>query len=454
MKKYIRAFIVFFIASLLFRIVISSFGNHPDIFSNAHWGEWIYFNGPKMFYLNNIWIYEWPTQLPIINLIYAVNFMIFLKLVSIFSLIGKALSSFNLAPSIFKYFFSFIDWFAWQNFETTPLKNGFLMTMKLIPILADMAVAFFIKSIGKKVGREKLGVFLAAVFLIMPCSWYLSALWGQYDQVASLLLVLAFYLLASLMFSMVGWRRRLILMLLSFFLCTLSIQIKPTGLFFIPMFFVLYLMLKPSIVEMFSTSFLFISLNCFSALAFSPDERPIFKFMSEVVAPKIFFEKRFLLSNQAFNLWQGLGTLVSLQIDGIWVKMVVFVIVFILTVLALWVFIRNKQIKMFWIALYILMAGNYLFNIGMMNRYFYTPIVVMGVLSLYYPKIVKYWVLTLIIFTFNLYYSWGYPMAVGIWDVFWKSKFWIFVLSFGNVMIYFLTLKETGCFKHVKKKNN
>jgi len=280
-------------------------------------------------------------------------------------------------------------------------------------------------------------------------------LWGQYDQLSSFILILALFMLSCLMFNKTGKKQRLILVVLSFLLCILSIQIKATGIFFIPLFLMLYLMSRPSIKEIISISSVSIAINYLLAMIFTPGGRSVFMFIREIIIPKIFYERRFLLSNQAFNFWQGLGALIEIKLEGgLWVKIAIVTIVILLTSLAALVLIKNRNIKTFWVSLYIVIAGNYLFNIGMMNRYFYTAIIVMGILTVYYPKIIKYWILALIIFSLNLYYSWGYPAAVGIWDVFWGNRLWVFLLSFGNILIYFMALKETGCYKKIKRVNN
>jgi hypothetical protein len=41
---------------LLLRIVLSSLAFHGDIVTQAGWGKWIYENGVKGFYENNVWL--------------------------------------------------------------------------------------------------------------------------------------------------------------------------------------------------------------------------------------------------------------------------------------------------------------------------------------------------------------------------------------------------------------
>src|SRR5687767_10639486 len=94
---------------LVLRLLFSLYGNHPDILSLAGWGQWLFQHGTKGFYENNIWVYAWPTQAPLFNLImlgahlgyeYTLNTMRFLN----FNVVP------HLAPGHMLWWFEWIKW--------------------------------------------------------------------------------------------------------------------------------------------------------------------------------------------------------------------------------------------------------------------------------------------------------------------------------------------------------
>ncbi len=92
-----KALLLILGGGLLLRLFLSPISFHPDVYSLASWGKWIYENGPKGFYENRIWIYEWPTQFPVFNLL-MLFCMYFYKIIY---LILK--SSLGIDSELFKY---------------------------------------------------------------------------------------------------------------------------------------------------------------------------------------------------------------------------------------------------------------------------------------------------------------------------------------------------------------
>ncbi len=71
--------------------------------------------------------------------------------------------------------------------------------LKVPPILADLAIALVLAWAGRRWFGRWAGVLAAALFLLVPVSWYDSALWGQVDAVGALLMLVALVLLIE------GW---------------------------------------------------------------------------------------------------------------------------------------------------------------------------------------------------------------------------------------------------------
>ena len=69
-----------------------------------------------------------------------------------------------------------------------------LQLCKLPAVLSDLAIAVFVYLTVKRYAPVKGALVAAAVFVLNPASWFVSAYWGQADSVAAVFLVLAIYL--------------------------------------------------------------------------------------------------------------------------------------------------------------------------------------------------------------------------------------------------------------------
>jgi len=74
-----------------------------------------------------------------------------------------------------------------------------LLLLKLPPILADVAIAALLYRAGSRWFGGRAGVVAAALYLLMPVSWFDSALWGQVDAVGAMVMLAAVLALAE------GW---------------------------------------------------------------------------------------------------------------------------------------------------------------------------------------------------------------------------------------------------------
>jgi hypothetical protein len=77
--------------------------------------------------------------------------------------------------------------------------GGGVELLKLPAILADAGIAALLYVAGRRWLGERAGLIAAALYLLVPVSWYDSALWGQVDAVGALVMLAAVVLLAE------GW---------------------------------------------------------------------------------------------------------------------------------------------------------------------------------------------------------------------------------------------------------
>ncbi len=76
-----------------------------------------------------------------------------------------------------------------------PTNYGLLLQLcKLPAVISDLGIAIFVYLIVRKRWPATGALWAAAVFVLNPASWFVSAYWGQADSVAAVFLLLAIYL--------------------------------------------------------------------------------------------------------------------------------------------------------------------------------------------------------------------------------------------------------------------
>lgn len=424
-KKLLIITAVFF-AGLLLRLLLIPFGNHPDILSIAGWGKWIYENGPRGFYENRVWIYSWPTQAPLFSLLVGwthegyeltLNIMRWLT----FNIVP------HLAPGHMLWWFDWVWWWERTLFPPTSFFYGFIMWIKVPPIISDLIIALIVYLIGIRFSSWKKALVVAGVFLISPFSWYISALWGQYDQVVTLFVLVAFLAL---------YKRY-------FFISALSLliagQIKPTAVFFIPLYLFYFFYQRPNIKDTLLTALTLLGAFWFVTAPFA-DGTP-FLYTYEIIYPKVFMSDRWMVANHVFNFWQffyPLGGWATFKFIGIPMFMWSIMLVSLIYLWSFKVIISGNNLKNLFISLYIVAGGTYMFGIGMLDRYFFPTPVFLALLIFFYPKLLKIWIAANFFFLINLFYSWGFPFLT-IGQV-WKSSFLIRIFSLLQLLTFFVSL--------------
>lgn len=426
--------LLFFIVALIFRLLLTPFGFHDDLIVHAGWGDWLYKHGPKGFYENQVWIYAWPTQPPLGILVDGFNFYIFQRLLWFFSYVAAVISVHNIFPQYFGWFFDFVKWFGIKLYSETPFPWGFVISIKLLPILADLIIGVIILILAIKAKASHLMFFLA-IFLMSPFSWYISSVWGQFDQLSTLLLLVSFLLLYKRYFF------------LSALFLLFSGQIKPTSAYFLPFYIFYFFYQRPNLKNVALSIGGVITAFWVMTAPFA--DRDPFNYTLQVIFQKVFFVERFEgLVNRAFNLWQFLepfGGRSWFRYLGISAAIWGYLSLIVFHIWAILILLKKNDFKNMMMGLYLIAGGSYLFGVGMVDRYFFPAVVFLIILTIYNYKLWKLCTLTVLLFSLNLFYSWGFPF-LNKYEA-WQNSFFIRSLSLAQILMFFLCLRDLKMFE-------
>jgi hypothetical protein len=362
--------------------------------SNAAWGERIYTYGTKNFYSNSIWIYSWPTQPPLINSIYGFNKKMHIEFLG--RLAGVEFQLNKLLPGEkVPWLSNFVDWYGYGRVDLeNPFQIGFLVTMKFIPIVSDLGIAWLIYEITKKAK-------FAIIYLISPFSWYVSSLWGQYDPTGAFFALAAFWALDK------KWK------LLSPALLMISILIKPTSLILIPFYFyLLWKSLKGNFLKLAASLILPIIIFWITTVPYT--HKNPFEFARYDLTRILFEKSEPRVSVNSFNMWRIFTGdkpinstsklfFVSWETTG-------YILVLLVNSIAIWYCERKKkQANSFWMGLTLVSVGTWMVMTGMLERYLFLGMVAGLIASAVNPRLLKYWIGVSLIFWINLFYHWWIP---------------------------------------------
>lgn len=313
--------------------------------------------------------------------------------------IGNIIVRYHLAPGHMIWWFNLTKWFdIAKTSDEAVYRTGFLVSMKMLPILADLVIAAVIYLIAKTQKIIKHPLLWASIYLFSPFSWYLSSIWGQYDQLSYLPVLLAFILESKKKYPVI-----------TPFLLALSIAIKPTSLILVPLFAYLYLKNKHQKKEI-TLSIILVVIFFLETIQVFTKGNPL-EFLP-VLQTKIFEKGSSRLSANAFNFWRIFQLRST---DGADFKFL-FIPAYLWSYLAFIFFnilgIRKLQkvdTRNVLTAVFIISAGSFIFMTGMLDRYFFAGVVTGLILCIYNPKYLKFWIPISLIFLINLYNQWWFP---------------------------------------------
>ncbi len=426
MKRLNYQLIIMCFTAFIGKVLLTPLGFHVDLLSNAGWGTWIYFHGPKTFYANTQWIYSWPNHPPLIDLVYGFEYFLYFHILEFLRFSSSYIIP-HLAPGHMRWWFRFTVWFDRTKYLDTNFPIGYLMTMKLLPILADIIITVIIYYLAYTLHKTR-AIYFSILYLLSPFSWYISSFWGQSDQLSYLFLLIAFIILT---------RKKLILSTLFF---VISVSLKPTTLIFGFIYLYVYFKQRPSKLEMLYSLIISLFVVLASILPFV--NKNIFVFIWNDVLAKTFFKSEFRLSTNAFNFWRifignnnvsqdAMITFFPVKIFGF----AVFILINFLAVLSL----RKTTIQSVMVAMFLVGAGSWLFLTNMLDRYFFAGIVSGLIVSIYQIKVLKYWLVLSLIYWLNLFHGWWFPPVLdGIKEVLiWQNGFVTRILSAVSVVVFF-----------------
>ncbi|MFA6518436.1 MAG: hypothetical protein WCV93_02165 [Candidatus Shapirobacteria bacterium] len=410
---------------LLGRLLVSTVVFHSDILCQAGWGNYIYSNGGTGFYENPVWIFSWPNHPPLMSLMYGAEKWLYWQLIWVIPRLANGL--YTVFPlEIFRGFY------VWgTNFEALvspeiPFEQGYLFTMKLLSILADMLIGVLLYSIAKKKTKKPLAWPL--VYWLSPFSWYVSSLWGQTDSLAYLFVLTSFLLIPKNFWGS----------LLSLWL---AVSLKPTAVLVVPLFLVIWPMVGLKLKSFLMGAVLVTGLTLAYVIPFSAKQNPL-QYSMETVVKKVFYRAEFRLTTNSYNFWH-IFTLdkaynqnqLFFGVSGKLWGLMLFAGCYFLAIKKLKKGISQEAI---FSALFIVSAGGWLFLTNMLERYYYMGVVTGLIITIWNPKLFRPWLLMSLIFWLNLFRHWWYPGF--LWPVRWAltaGNYWAGLpLSLVNAGLY------------------
>jgi len=406
-KKYFPSpiFFLIIILAFIFRLSLTNLAMHDDIVVQAGWGKWIYQN-QKMFgfYENNIWIYGWPNQPPLISFLYGFSFTIHEWLNTFLVGIGNFIALNHLGASHLSWFYKFVIWFFAEKFSDTPFAIGQLISLKLIPIIGDLLLAGLVYLTTKRLSDTKKAQVITIIYLFSPFSWYESAIWGQHDQIGFIFLFLAFLTLMSQKWRI--WAPMLFIV---------SIGLKVTGLIFTPLFLWLMVRSKREFVSACLGAMLSIFIYFILVRLISPNNFVQFNLNLQ---KQMFAKGDWATWVNTFNFWR---LITIFQTDsrtifwGLSYQIWGYVVYGCFYIYALFIS-RNRDLWSVIRALFIVAFSGWLFMTTMHERYLVAAVMFGLILSVKYSRLFKYWSILSLIFWVNLYAAWWKP------EIFWWLK--------------------------------
>lgn len=418
-------FLAILFLGLALRLYLAPLAVHGDLVMQSGWGWWIREHGFRGFYENNVWIYGWPNHPPLASLMYGLGFNLYLWLNTLFTNISTFIALHRIVPTKFLWWFNFVNWFGGKTYELTPYKYGEFISLKLFPIAGDLLVAAIIYGITVGLVGRKKSLLLTIAYLFSPFSWYLSAFWGQSDQLAFFFALGSFLLLYG-KFSV-----------LAPILLAISIGLKPTSFIFVPLFFWFARGEKKRVafVAVGSTAALFL----YYLLVRGLTDLTFINFNRNLQA-QMFAKGEWWTWANAFNFWH----LVTGYLTSSWEKFLfipykawgyaAFGLFYLLALIVGY----KRNLKTMLISLFIVSFAAWHTMVTMHERYLY-PVLPLGLILVAYNKrLFKYWVILSLIFVLNLYNDWWAPVSIQwVRDLMmWQDRLMPRVLSLINVVLF------------------
>src|SRR3989338_8555425 len=378
--KFRYKFIFILFIAFLLRLVLAPIFFNGDIPTLSTWSRQINDFGYQSLYLETHWTSTWPNYPPLISIWYGFAYQLRGMIMSVLSNFGYFIAINHLGASYIPWFFKAANWFGNTNEVATNLPYGIFYTIKLLPIFADILLGCLIFVIAKKNSLKK-ALFFTTLYLFLPFSWYLSAIWGQVDQSATLVLLLSFIFLLKKM------------PIISIPLFLTSFYLKPTVGIFIPIYLYFHFVHRTNWKKLIFGSTIALALASWW-LSILTYERPLILAFDRLIR-MMFLTHGSGLSVSAFNFWFLLDgakripdSLTLLFIPAnIWG-----ILIFSLINFYAFKIIKNKDFKSLFCALFLVGTGGWLFLTNMFERYLFAGLISGFFICIYSKSLLKYWI--------------------------------------------------------------
>lgn len=385
-----RKLVIILLAGFVFRIILAFITWHPDLNNHVDWGIRFWQYGPIDFYKQNVWSFSWPNQPPGTIIIFALIRKLYEFLFSSFWWVNVNLPIF---PSNIMLFFE---------------ERLYQALLKLPAILADLGIGYVIFKFFRDIKKEKVGLWAAAAFLFNPVIFYNSAIWGQTDSTINLLGLLAFIFLL---------KRKLTLAVLAIII---SLFIKLSLLIFLPIFIVVAIRQRYSLISWVKAIFLSLIVIGLLTLPFSHSEP--FSWLFNLYKDKVILWTLHIITANAFNLWAaltGIHEKPDTLFFGPFTYNVWGTVLFIGALVPLLVRVYKKQDhKTVFQTLALTGFSYFILATGVHERYLYPFFPFLTILVALDKKLLKFLVVISLIHFFNLYNFWWYPRIEPIVNLF------------------------------------
>lgn len=388
-KKHLALVFILFLG-LLFRFYLSTKSFHVDLLIQAGWGQYVGSIGPIDMYENNVWVFSWPNHPPLISLLYGLSYRLYVYLYYFLPRTSLYLINHPLLPSSFTLnYTSFVNSFITTVSPEKPFPLGFLLCLKLWPILADLCLGVLIYTIVSK--HSKHALLFLILYIFSPFSIFLSAAWGQTDQLSFLPVLLAFLALGPIP-------------ILTIPLFWLGLSLKPTALLLLPSLALLWQKYHPPF------KYLFIGIIfCFLFTYLYTDpftNRSPLPYLVHEIVPKVFNRGGGRLTTNSFNFWHSLthGQPVSDSIIYFLLPSKYFAYLFLVIIhIYAWLKTRKqKDLSSIITFLFTISAGIWMFSSNMLDRYFFPGLIFGLLVCTRKPKLLFLWLPMSFIFLLNL----------------------------------------------------
>ncbi len=393
--------IALLILGLMLRLYFSQFGNTSgDLQVFAEWGDKIWKTGLKSFYFDNTWYYSRPTYPPISSLMYGGIFWLYERRY----VLAQIHNSIKVIPAVFIIWFGRAD-----TLDPFQYGQGYFLLLKLPGILADVGISWIIFKIVADITKSwKKGIYGMCFYLFNPVSIFVSSIWGQTESLIGFFGLLAFVML----YYNKAW-----VSLPALFVC---LFIKPTWIIFLPLFIFLLLYKGSRTLSLFYGLLISLIIYLVATIPFTRGNILIFTYETLIRNMLPTSKGAAMLSVSAFNLYTIFVDFnAKLISDSIFRNVTLFgwliyagINLYIINYIKV-----QKNKSSYFIALFLVGAGSFLFMSNMLERYFYAAFIFLGIL-LFIKKNLAFPLVTLsLVFFINLVWSF-YRRTNGILDSF------------------------------------